>query len=45
MSYCNPSANNDVTVGELVAEAIDKVGKNGSINIREAKSVDTTLIP
>ena len=37
------SANNDVTVGELVAEAVDKVGKNGSINIREAKSVDTTL--
>ena len=37
------SANNDPTIGELISEAVDKVGKNGSINIREAKSVDTTL--
>ena len=37
------SANNDPTIGDLISEAVDKVGKNGSINIREAKSVDTTL--
>ncbi|MBT5638390.1 MAG: molecular chaperone GroEL [Candidatus Peribacter sp.] len=37
------SANNDSTIGELISEAVDKVGKNGSITIKEAKSVDTTL--
>ncbi len=37
------SANNDRVIGELISEAVDKVGKNGSITIREAKSVDTTL--
>ena len=37
------SANNDSVIGELVATAVDKVGKNGSISIEEARSHDTTL--
>ncbi len=37
------SANNDRSIGNLVATAVDKVGKNGSITIEEARSVDTTL--
>lgn len=37
------SANNDQSIGNLVATAVDKVGKNGSITIEEARSVDTTL--
>jgi len=37
------SANNDESIGELIATAVDKVGKNGSITIEEARSVDTTL--
>jgi chaperonin GroEL len=37
------SANNDVSVGELIAEAMDKVGKDGVITVEEAKSMATTL--
>jgi chaperonin GroEL len=37
------SANNDKNIGELIALAVDKVGKDGSITIEEANSVDTSL--
>jgi len=37
------SANNDPTIGELIADAMDKVGKDGVITVEEAKSTDTTL--
>lgn len=37
------SANNDNTIGVLVATAVDKVGKNGSITIEEARSHETSL--
>ena len=37
------SANNDTTIGQLIAEAMDKVGKDGVITVEEAKSMDTTL--
>lgn len=37
------SANNDMTIGELIADAMDKVGKDGVITVEEAKSTDTTL--
>ena len=37
------SANNDDAIGELVALAVDKVGKDGAITIEEANSIDTTL--
>ncbi len=37
------SANGDTTIGELLAEAMAKVGKEGVITVEEAKSLDTTL--
>ena len=37
------SANNDVTVGEIIAEAMNKVGKEGVITVEEAKGLETTL--
>jgi chaperonin GroEL len=37
------SANNDRTIGKLVATAVDKAGKDGSITIEESKTVNTTL--
>ena len=37
------SANNDLTIGELIAEAMEKVGKEGVITVEEAKSMETTL--
>jgi len=37
------SANNDMTIGELLAEAMEKVGNEGVITVEEAKSTDTTL--
>jgi len=37
------SANNDTSIGELIAEAMDKVGKDGVITVEEAKSMQTTL--
>ncbi len=37
------SANNDQTIGDLIAEAMDKVGKDGVITVEEAKSMSTSL--
>ncbi len=37
------SANNDETIGSLIAEAFGKVGKNGVITVEEAKGIDTTV--
>ncbi len=37
------SANNDSTIGNIIAEAMDKVGKEGVITVEEAKSMETTL--
>jgi chaperonin GroEL len=37
------AANNDKTIGNLIAEAMEKVGKDGVITVEEAKSMDTTL--
>ncbi len=37
------SANGDTFIGELIADAMDKVGKDGTITVEEAKSTDTTL--
>ncbi|MBI3810709.1 MAG: chaperonin GroEL [Nitrospirae bacterium] len=37
------SANSDKTIGELIAEAMEKVGKDGVITVEEAKSMTTTL--
>ena len=37
------SANNDFAIGELIADAMDKVGKDGVITVEEAKSTDTSL--
>src|SRR5215471_18049848 len=37
------SANGDKTIGDIIAEAMDKVGKEGVITVEEAKSLETTL--
>ncbi|MGZ3699307.1 MAG: chaperonin GroEL, partial [Bdellovibrionota bacterium] len=37
------SANNDPTIGKIIAEAMEKVGKEGVITVEEAKSAETTL--
>ena len=37
------SANNDSTIGDIIAEAMEKVGKEGVITVEEAKSLDTQL--
>jgi chaperonin GroEL len=37
------SANNDTVIGNLIAEAMEKVGRDGVITVEEAKSMDTTL--
>src|SRR5512147_2198562 len=37
------SANWDATIGEIIANAMDKVGKDGTITVEEAKSIETTL--
>ena len=42
-SVATISANNDVEIGKLIADAMDKVGKDGVITVEEAKSTDTTL--
>ena len=36
------SANNDTHIGNIIAEAMDKVGKDGVITVEEAKSIETT---
>ncbi|RPH34887.1 MAG: chaperonin GroEL, partial [Chloroflexi bacterium] len=37
------ASNNDATIGNLIAEAMEKVGKDGVITVEEAKSTETTL--
>lgn len=37
------AANGDITIGNLIAEAMDKVGKDGVITVEEAKATETTL--
>ncbi len=37
------SANNDSAIGEIIAEAMDKVGKDGVISVEEAKGLETTM--
>jgi len=37
------SANNDSTIGNIIAEAMEKVGKDGVITVEESKSMDTSL--
>jgi len=37
------SANGDKTIGDLIATAVDRVGKDGSITVEEARSVETSL--
>jgi len=37
------AANNDTTIGNLIAEAMEKVGKDGVITVEEAKAMETTL--
>ena len=37
------SANNDPTIGNIIAEAMDKVGKEGVITVEEAKAMETSL--
>jgi chaperonin GroEL len=37
------SANNDSTIGDIIAEAMEKVGKEGVITVEEAKGMETTL--
>jgi len=37
------SANNDLSIGEIIAEAMEKVGKDGVITVEEGKSLDTVL--
>ncbi|MDD5645486.1 MAG: chaperonin GroEL, partial [bacterium] len=37
------SANNDKSIGEIIAEAMDKVGRDGTITVEEGKTLDTNL--
>ena len=37
------SANHDETIGRIIAEAMDKVGKDGVITVEEARTIETTL--
>ena len=37
------SANSDTEIGEIIADAMDKVGKDGTITVEEAKGIETTL--
>ena len=37
------SANGDETIGQIIAQAMDKVGKDGTITVEEAKGIETTL--
>ena len=37
------ASNNDETIGDLIAEAMEKVGKDGVITVEEAKAIETTL--
>jgi chaperonin GroEL len=42
-SVASISANGDKVIGDIIADAMDKVGKDGTITVEEAKSIDTTL--
>ena len=42
-SVATVSANWDVEIGDIIADAMDKVGKDGTITVEEAKSIDTSL--
>jgi chaperonin GroEL len=42
-SVAGISANNDPEIGQLIADAMDKVGKDGVITVEEARGMDTTL--
>ena len=37
------SANNDISIGELISSAVDQAGKDGAITVEEAKSMETSL--
>jgi chaperonin GroEL len=37
------SANGDMMIGDIIADAMDKVGKDGTITVEEAKTIETTL--
>ncbi len=37
------AANGDITIGKVIAEAMDKVGKDGTITVEEGKTIETTL--
>ncbi len=37
------SANNDKEIGDLIADAMDKIGKNGVITVEESRTIDTTI--
>ncbi len=37
------SANNDQAIGDIISDAMDKVGKDGTITVEEAKTIETTL--
>ena len=43
MSVASISANSDKEIGETIASAMDRVGKDGTITVEEAKSIETTL--
>ncbi|MFN8251338.1 MAG: chaperonin GroEL [Ferruginibacter sp.] len=43
MQVASISANNDTVIGELIAEAMKRVGKEGVITVEEAKGTDTTV--
>ena len=43
MQVATISANGDEEIGKIIAEAMEKVGKDGTITVEEAKSMDTTL--
>jgi len=43
MNVARISANSDVEIGKLISDAIDRVGREGTITIEEAKSIETTL--
>ena len=42
-SVATVSANWDTEIGDIIADAMDKVGKDGTITVEEAKSIDTSL--
>jgi chaperonin GroEL len=43
MQVATISANGDDEIGKIIADAMDKVGKDGTITVEEARSIDTTL--